>query len=99
MQLAIAFDDCLTTRERAEEWMVRYPHVVSMFENFALELANKGRRFGINLLRERVRWHCIYDYGNEKFKFQNSFSPFVARELIRRHPHLSAYMRCKATRS
>ncbi|HYG67725.1 MAG TPA: hypothetical protein VD838_08705, partial [Anaeromyxobacteraceae bacterium] len=69
-------------RDNAEAWMAAHPDVVAMFERFALDLATRGRRFGINLLRERVRWECAYEYGREPFKFCNSFSPYVARRLV-----------------
>ncbi len=85
-------------RKLAAEWMERNPQVVSMFERYALDMANKGRRFGINLLRERVRWDCLYNYASEEFKFCNSFSPYVARELVRRHPHLRQHMNFRRTK-
>ncbi len=80
------------------EWIDRNPEVFRMFERYALEMVLKGRRFGINLLRERVRWDCIYNYEGEDFKFCNSFSPYVARELLRLHPELADFMRFRKTR-
>jgi len=78
--------------------MRKNPNVVKMFEKFGQQLVERERRFGINLLRERVRWECIYEHGDgEVYKFQNSFSPYVARYLLWKHPEWTALMRCKRT--
>lgn len=86
----------LTVRERAEVWIDENPVAFGMFEQFALELGSKGRKFGINLLRERVRWECTFRWDGE-FKICNSFSPYIARRLLKQYPHLKAYMICHKT--
>jgi hypothetical protein len=86
------------TRAEAEAWMQRNPDVYRLFERFALAMADRGRRFGINQLREKVRWETNYDWGDEAFKFCNTYSPYVARQLLRDHPHLEHYMRCRPTK-
>ena len=70
------FEDDGKHRTAAIKWMARNPAVVKMFESFALAMLMQKRRFGINLLRERVRWECIYQY-DEEFKFCNTFSPYL----------------------
>jgi hypothetical protein len=85
-------------RKLTADWIERHPHVFAMFERYACDMANKGRFFGINLLRERVRWECAYNYANDDFKFCNSFSPYVARELVRKHPGLAKHMRFRRTK-
>lgn len=87
-----------TTRQRATEWIRNNFKVVEMFETFALALQERGRCFGINLLRERVRWECVYEYGEEAYKFPNEFSPYVARFLLWLHPDLQANMVCHLTK-
>ena len=77
--------------------MRRNMAVVEMFERFAQQLVARGRRFGINLLRERVRWECVFEFGEESYKFCNDFSPYVARYLLWKHPDWSNLMKCKAT--
>ncbi len=86
-----------TTRHRAIEWMNRNWKVVKMFEDFAKQFVDRNRRFGINLLRERVRWECIYEYGEDDFKFPNEYSPYVARYLLGSHPEWSTLMTCHLT--
>ena len=98
MQAAIAFaDEHRNPREAAEEWIESNPHVVALFERFALELAGRNRRFGINLIRERVRWECAFAYEDD-FKVCNTHSPYIARHLIAKHPHLAAFVETRATK-
>ncbi len=84
-------------RLRAIQWMNRNMDVVALFEKFATILVERNRKFGINLLRERIRWECIYEYGDEDYKFCNDFSPYVARYLLWKHPMWKHNMRCKRT--
>lgn len=84
-------------RNRAIAWMRNNRKVVGMFEKFAQQLVDRNRRFGINLLRERVRWECVYEYGDATYKFCNDFSPYVARYLLWKHPEWTGLMRCKVT--
>lgn len=86
-----------SVRERAIVWIRENLNVVAMFEKFGQQLVERERRFGINLLRERVRWECVYEHGEDAYKFQNSFSPYVARYLLWKHPEWSKLMRCKRT--
>jgi hypothetical protein len=92
----------MSMRLQAIVWMRENLNVVAMFEKFGQQLVDRERRFGINLLRERVRWECIYEHGvdtswEEVYKFQNSFSPYVARYLLWKHPEWTELMRCKRT--
>lgn len=90
----IRLPDCVNHREAAIEWMRDNMNVVRLFEEFGTQLVSRGRYFGINLLRERVRWETIFSYGTE-YKFCNSYSPFVARYLLCKHPEWKPFMRCK----
>lgn len=85
----------LTTRERAIAWMKDNMDVVGLFEKFATQLVERDRLFGINLLRERIRWEAVYEYGDDDYKFPNDFSPYVARYLLWKHPGWAKNMRCK----
>jgi len=83
-------------RTKAIEWMRVHPQVVQFFEEFGHELVSRHRRFGINLIRERVRYECIYRYEGE-FKFPNDVPPYVARYLLNQHPDWADYMVCRPT--
>lgn len=103
MNTAIDFEDDPAPmqgdlRENAERWIAENPEIFGLFERFALELAGLKQVFGINFLRERVRWECAFFYGNEPFKITNSYSPYIARELVRRHPHLAGHMKFRRTK-
>lgn len=86
----------LKNRERAIVWMRENLNVVKMFEDFAQQLVDRNRCFGINLIRERVRWECHYEHGQD-YKFPNDFSPYVARVLLERHPEWVGNLTCKST--
>jgi len=87
----------MDNRQRAINWMNKHPFVMNMFTRFALELAERNKNFGINLLRERVRWELFYEYEDEEYKFPNEYSPFIARRLAYQHPKLQQLMNfCKA---
>ncbi len=83
-------------RRAAIVWMRANMNVVALFEKFAGQMVERRKKFGINLLRERVRWQSLYEYDKEEYKFCNSFSPYVARYLLHKHPEWKAFMRCKA---
>jgi hypothetical protein len=85
-------------RLEAELWRDRRPDGYAQFKKFAVELKNVKRRFGINLLRERVRWQTFFDYGDDRYKFCNTLSPYIARMLIEEDPELKALIRCKKTK-
>lgn len=84
--------------DRCRKWIEDHPHVVEMFERYALQMLATGRRFGINLLRERVRWECRYRYDGEEYKFPNDVSPHMARALIEKHPSLKGLMVTRPTK-
>jgi len=85
--------DASDIRKRSLTWMAKNFEVVEMFEKFAIALKARDRRFGVNLLRERVRWECVYEHGDD-YKFPNEFSPYIARFLLWLHPELKGNMTC-----
>lgn len=99
-QQAIAFDSQHhLLGERAAQWMARNHEVLAIFERFALELADKGRRFGIALLAERVRWFYLSERdAHEDYGVNNSYRAYIARELIRRHPRLADFIETRESK-
>lgn len=85
-----------TQREKAIEWMMENPKALELFEQFAKELADLGRKFGINLIRERVRWEKVSTTGGD-YKMPNDHCPYIARYLLGKHPTWSQYMACRLT--
>jgi hypothetical protein len=80
----------------AQAWIDANPAVFAIFERFALELAAEGRRFGIGLLTERVRWEVAFVYRRHDWKINNSHRAYIARALIRRHPQLAELVETRA---
>ena len=97
-QLLMSFEeDVSVPRKAAIEWMKRNWHVYQMFVRYAKEAARKQRKCGINMIRERVRWECFYEWDTEDYKFSNSHSPYVARKLLYDFPEFRPYITCILT--
>lgn len=70
-----------------------------LFERFALEAAATGRPFGIGLIAERVRWEAFVATTDQNdYKVNNNYRAYIARDLIRRHPHLGELISTRVTR-
>lgn len=88
----------LTHREAAEQWMDENPDVYAMFERFALQMAERRRRFGIGLLAERVRWETFLLWPSTDYKINNNHRAYIARRLIADHPELDDLIQRRRTR-
>ena len=86
-------------RDEAERFLREHPHVYALFERFALQMAARGRRFGISLLTERVRWEAAttWDPDERGFKINNNHRAYIARQLIEDHPELEELLTCRET--
>lgn len=76
---------------RAARWMKEHPDAMALFERFSLELGTGIRRFGMKAVAERVRWECLVTKDTD-YKINNPYVSYVARELVRRHPHLAEHI-------
>jgi hypothetical protein len=90
--------DRIDWRLRTVEWIKENPKAYGFFKKFALQMAARRQRFGINLLRERVRWECKYEYGENDYKFCNTMSPYISRALISEFPELDGLIVCRETK-
>ncbi len=102
MQDAITFEDAPENetgdlRENALRWMEANPGIIALFERFSLEFLTRQRTFGMRLVAERVRWECAFTYATD-FKICNNHTPYVARELVKRHPKLADFLRFRRTK-
>ena len=87
-------------RRQAQRWIDRNAEAMRLFEQFALEMARAGRRFGAKLLFERVRWEVYLQTDSASdFKLNNNYTPYVARWLIDRHPHLAQHIETRRTKT
>lgn len=83
-----------TYRARAEAWAKENPQVFALFEKFALEMAHRGRQFGMKALAERVRWQVMasWDKDEDGFRINNNLPSHVGRMLVEKHPHLAQFI-------
>jgi hypothetical protein len=93
-QAAFNFDQQAKLRKAAAAWITANPQAFALFERFALEMANRKRRFGMKALAERVRWQVMatWEKDAEGFKLNNNLVSFLSRELIKRYPELGHYI-------
>jgi hypothetical protein len=87
-QMVLRFDEARRAdlRERAEKWVGENPEIYRLFVRFAEDLATLGKRFGIGLLAERVRWECAVSFPDKKWKVNNSYRAYLARRLMEEVP-------------
>lgn len=86
-------------RLEAAQWIHEHPMAALMFLRFARELAGRGRRFGVGLLAERVRWEVALEGLDEsKYKVNNDHRAYIARWLIDQDPSLEQWMRFRKVR-
>jgi hypothetical protein len=87
-------------REAAENWIATNPQVYGLFERFALEMYARGKKFGVGLLTERVRWECaITSTSDDGFKINNNHRAYIGRKLVADHPQLQGLLSFRETRS
>ena len=81
--------------DTAQRWMNENPQVMAIFERLAFAAADKGRKFGIKLLAERVRWEYTVEMTQDPedtYKINNNYTAYIGRELIHRHPRLADFI-------
>lgn len=95
--------DAKDLRQAAADWIETHPQAFALFERFALARAARGKRVGVKALAERVRWEVeeAIEKDGEGFRLNNDLPAYIARELVRRHPHLAEFIefrRCRDER-
>jgi hypothetical protein len=84
-QTVLTFDRSLTLDEQFQKWAKENPAVIDCFLRFAREARDAGRRrFGIQMIAERVRWYTAVESKKDDFKVNNSFLSRLARLLVDR---------------
>lgn len=79
----------LSIEERWAAFHAEHPEVYVLFERFALRAVEQGaERVGSKAIWERMRWEVQVEGGEDGFKLNNVFTPYYAREFLRRHPGL-----------
>lgn len=88
-------------QESYERWKTRNPGVIDLFDRFAREASGRGKRVGVKLLAERVRWevNITINRTGEVFRINNNYTSRIARDLITRHPELDGVIETRRLRS
>lgn len=86
-------------RRAAARWIKYHPHAMKLFLKFARDMVFQGRKFGIGLLTERVRWqYKIEGKRSSKYKINNNHRAYIARWLIKKDSSLEAFMEFREVR-
>jgi len=75
--------------ERAAAFHQENPHIYRMLVRYALQVP-KGKRIGIELLWNRMRWDFAVstDHGGD-FKLNQNYKAWYARHIMAREPELA----------
>lgn len=87
--------------EGYRRWLETHEKVFRLFEVYALEMMQRKRRFGIAALLERVRWEVrmTWEKDEDGYKINNNHKPYIARDLIAKHPGLDELIETRSIRS
>lgn len=85
-------------RHETDAWLKLNPQAWELFQRFALEKMNQGKKFGIGALTERVRWDCPINTEGDEFKINNNFRAYIARKLLETYPQLGNYLETRSVR-
>jgi hypothetical protein len=86
-QQTLAFIDERTIQERFEAFIAEHPDVPALFERFAREAREAGRkRFGAKAIAERIRWYFATSTTGDVPKLNNDFTSRLARRLAEQEP-------------
>lgn len=83
----------LTLDQQFAEFHEQNPHVYEMLRRLALDAARHGRKLGIAMLFEVLRWQYAMNTNDQasEFKLNNNYRAFYARLLMEREPELADY--------
>lgn len=82
------------------EWCRKNPRALDLFLRFAREALRAGRPFGVKALAERVRWETSVRWGRDRsgFKWNNNYTAYLARDLVRAEPQLAGLIELRRVR-
>lgn len=97
------FEQQAKLRQAAADWIAANPQAFTLFERFALQMAERQQKFGMKALAERVRWQVLatWDKDADGYRLNNNLTAYIGRELVARHPELAGYIefrRCRDER-
>lgn len=76
------------------------PRVYQVLRDLALHAVRRGKRkVGMKALWETARWHVWLETNADDYRFNNSFTAYYARELMRREPELRGVFEARRLRA
>jgi hypothetical protein len=84
--------------ERWQDFDRANPHIFAMLRDMALGAKRRGRRVGIRLLWEKLRWDLTVesDRPEDAPKLNDWFPPYYSRRLMREVPELAGFFEVRA---
>lgn len=82
---AIDFEEYKNTRlgKQAERFDRENPSVYYLLQRFSDDVRLKGyKRYSINSIFERIRWHTAIETNDKDFKINNNHRAYYARKLM-----------------
>lgn len=83
-----------TIPERYATWKAVNPHVYPRLKDLAEQVKRAGSRCGISMLYDRLRWDALVNTSGDRYKLNDNYKPFFAREL-NQEPSLSGFFRLR----
>jgi hypothetical protein len=72
------------------------PDIYALLKQFASKLVSTGKRFGVGLLIERVRWEKFFATPmGEEYKFNDGYAAYLSRDLAEDVPGYGELVRQK----
>ena len=83
----------LTLEQQFAAFHEANPHVYTALRRLALDAARHGRKLGIAMLFEVLRWQYAMNTTDQasEFKLNNNYRSFYSRLLMEREPELQDY--------
>lgn len=80
--------------EAFQAFIVANPHVYTLFERYALEVAGAGHRnYSAKAVVERLRWHLAFEVKDSEVRINNNFTCHFARLFHARNPEHGSLFR------
>lgn len=72
------------------DWIERNPEAAALLLQYAREMASHGRRFGVKLIAERVRYEMAL--AGSPLKLNNDMTAYIGRWIAEQNPFVGQYM-------
>ena len=88
----MTIDECLADIEQSnvykfKEYHKEHPHIWQLYKKYALKIAMQGKKFGSNMIMEKIRWESYFlKKEGDIYKVNNNYSPHYARLFLREYP-------------